>query len=96
MCVHYLMMMRWGVLLVSFMWVGFVCCCLCKNADFMNLWHSVLVFWTNILHILMKMGVMQLVFKVHYKDFLQDMNLLMKECEGKGKYHVFSLSEEIC
>jgi hypothetical protein len=39
---------------------------------------------------------MQLVPKAQYKDFLQDMNLLMRECEDKAKYHVFSLSEEIC
>lgn len=42
------------------------------------------------------MGVMQLVRKVHYKDFLKDMNMLMKECENRAKYHVFSLNEEIC
>jgi hypothetical protein len=43
MCVHCPMTMNWGVLLVSFMWVGFVCCCLCKNVGFMNLWCSMLV-----------------------------------------------------
>jgi hypothetical protein len=42
------------------------------------------------------MGVMQLLPKVHYKDFFQVVNLLMKECEGRTKFHVFPLSEEIC
>ncbi len=76
------------------MWVGFVCCYLCKNVGFMNLWCLVLVFWTSILHFLAKMGAMQLVPKAYYKDFLQDMNLLLRVCKGKTKYHVFFLSEQ--
>jgi hypothetical protein len=60
----------------------------------MNLWCLVLVFWTSIFHFLAKMGAMQLVPRAHYKDFLQDMNLLLKVCEGIAKYHVFFLRDQ--
>ncbi len=41
-----------------------------------------------------KNGCNQLIPKAHYKDFLQDMNLLLRVCEGRAKYHVFFLSEQ--
>jgi hypothetical protein len=88
-------MMSWGVLFVFFfMWVGFVCCYLSKSASFMNLWCLGLVFWTSILQFLAKMGAMQLIPKAHYKDFLQDMTLLLRVCEGRAKYHVLFLSKQ--
>jgi hypothetical protein len=68
------MMMSRGVLFLSFVWVGFVCCSLCKSARLMNLLHLVLVFWRNFFQFLAKMGAMQLVLEAHYKDFLHDMN----------------------
>jgi hypothetical protein len=63
-------MMSWGVLFLSFLGVGFVCCCLCMSDRLMNLRHLVLVFWTNFFQSLAKMDAMQLVLEAHYKDFL--------------------------
>ncbi len=40
------------------------------------------------------MGAMQFVPKAHYKEFLRYMNLLLRVCEGRVKYHVFFLSKQ--
>ncbi len=87
------------VSIVQWRWIGVFCLfLLCGLVLFVVVYVRMLVLWicgvqcwcwTNILHSLTRMGVMQLLPRVHYKDFLQDMNMLMKDSKGRAKYHVY-------
>jgi hypothetical protein len=54
-----------GCFVLSFVWFGFVCCCLCKDVGLLNFLALEVGVWTNILQCLVKMGAMLLVSGAH-------------------------------